>query len=183
MDIAFLLFLPMSGSTGMAVPARLVVGIMAVFAISELLISPIGLSVTTKLAPEAFRADDGAVLLLRRAWDVDVRCAGTLLRPGARICLLRNHRRDGHCRRHHCFRPRRQMARLMEGRALKRRGRLAQVGPTPRDSLTSADNDFPLVGRGCSSGQAARISESIDGSMLPPDRTMTVRPGGVEPRR
>jgi proton-dependent oligopeptide transporter, POT family len=29
---------------------------MAIFAISELLISPIGLSVTTKLAPEAFRA-------------------------------------------------------------------------------------------------------------------------------
>ena len=29
---------------------------MAVFAVSELLISPIGLSVTTKLAPEAFRA-------------------------------------------------------------------------------------------------------------------------------
>lgn len=34
----------------------LVVAIMAMFAISELLISPIGLSVTTKLAPEAFRA-------------------------------------------------------------------------------------------------------------------------------
>ena len=34
----------------------LVVGIMAVFAVSELLLSPIGLSVTTKLAPEAFRA-------------------------------------------------------------------------------------------------------------------------------
>jgi dipeptide/tripeptide permease len=35
---------------------RLVVGIMAVFAVSELLLSPIGLSITTKLAPEAFRA-------------------------------------------------------------------------------------------------------------------------------
>ena len=34
----------------------LVVAIMAVFAVSELLLSPIGLSVTTKLAPEAFRA-------------------------------------------------------------------------------------------------------------------------------
>ena len=54
--MAFLLFLPMSGTTGRAVPALLVVGIMAVFAISELLLSPIGLSVTTKLAPEAFRA-------------------------------------------------------------------------------------------------------------------------------
>jgi POT family proton-dependent oligopeptide transporter len=56
MGLAFLLFLPMSGTTGRAVPALLVVGIMAVFAISELLLSPIGLSVTTKLAPEAFRA-------------------------------------------------------------------------------------------------------------------------------
>ena len=56
MGLAFLLFLPTSGTTGKAVPALLVVGIMAVFAVSELLLSPIGLSVTTKLAPEAFRA-------------------------------------------------------------------------------------------------------------------------------
>ena len=56
MGLAFLLFLPMSGTTGKAVPALLVVAIMAAFAVSELLLSPIGLSVTTKLAPEAFRA-------------------------------------------------------------------------------------------------------------------------------
>ncbi|MFI5508272.1 peptide MFS transporter [Mycobacterium sp. NPDC051804] len=56
MGVAFLLFLPMAGTTGRAVPALWVLGIMAVFAISELLLSPIGLSVTTKLAPEAFRA-------------------------------------------------------------------------------------------------------------------------------
>ena len=56
MGVAFLLFLPMAGTTGKAVPALLVFGILAVFAISELLLSPIGLSVTTKLAPEAFRA-------------------------------------------------------------------------------------------------------------------------------
>lgn len=56
MGAAFLLFLPTAGSTGKVVPALLVVGIMAVFAISELLLSPIGLSVTTQLAPEAFRA-------------------------------------------------------------------------------------------------------------------------------
>ena len=55
MGLAFLLFLPTSGTTGKSVPALLVVGIMAVFAGSELLLSPIGLSVTTKLAPEAFR--------------------------------------------------------------------------------------------------------------------------------
>ncbi len=56
MGAAFLLFLPTAGSSGKVVPALLVVGIMAVFAISELLLSPIGLSVTTQLAPEAFRA-------------------------------------------------------------------------------------------------------------------------------
>ncbi|MGW4099431.1 peptide MFS transporter [Mycobacterium sp. NPDC004974] len=56
MGAAFLLFLPMAPSTGKVVPALLVAGIMVVFAVSELLLSPIGLSVTTKLAPEAFRA-------------------------------------------------------------------------------------------------------------------------------
>lgn len=34
---------------------------MVVFAISELLLSPVGLSVTTKLAPEAFRAQMMAI--------------------------------------------------------------------------------------------------------------------------
>jgi POT family proton-dependent oligopeptide transporter len=56
MGVAFLLFLPMASTSGQAVPALVVVAIMAVFAISELLISPIGLSVTTKLAPQAFRS-------------------------------------------------------------------------------------------------------------------------------
>ena len=56
MGAAFLLFLPFAGTTGKAVPALLVMGIMAVFAISELLLSPIGLAVTTQLAPDAYRA-------------------------------------------------------------------------------------------------------------------------------
>jgi POT family proton-dependent oligopeptide transporter len=56
MGLAFLLFLPMAGTTGRAVPALYIVGVMAVFAICELMLSPIGLSATTKLAPEAFRA-------------------------------------------------------------------------------------------------------------------------------
>lgn len=56
MGAAFLLFLPMAGSTGRSVPALVVVAIMAVFAVSELMLSPIGLSVTTQLAPNAFRA-------------------------------------------------------------------------------------------------------------------------------
>ena len=56
MGLAFLLFLTMAGTTGRSVPALVVVAIMAVFAVSELMLSPIGLSVTTQLAPNAFRA-------------------------------------------------------------------------------------------------------------------------------
>jgi POT family proton-dependent oligopeptide transporter len=64
MGLAFLLFLPTSGTTGKTVPALLVMGIMAVFAVSELRLSPIGLSVPTKLAPEAFRAQMMALYFL-----------------------------------------------------------------------------------------------------------------------
>ncbi|MDT7640772.1 MAG: proton-dependent oligopeptide transporter, family [Pseudonocardiales bacterium] len=56
MGVAFLLFLVFAGNTGKTTPAIAVFFIMGVFAISELMLSPIGLSVTTKLAPEAFRA-------------------------------------------------------------------------------------------------------------------------------
>jgi POT family proton-dependent oligopeptide transporter len=38
------------------VPALLVMTVLGGFAVSELMLSPIGLSVTTKLAPTAFRA-------------------------------------------------------------------------------------------------------------------------------
>jgi len=54
MGLAFLCFVPLANVS--AVPALVVLVILAVFAVSELLLSPIGLSVTTKLAPEAFRA-------------------------------------------------------------------------------------------------------------------------------
>ncbi len=56
MGAAFLLFLPFAGTTGRAVPALFIVAVMAGFAVSELMISPIGLAVTTQLAPDAFRA-------------------------------------------------------------------------------------------------------------------------------
>src|SRR5829696_1198350 len=56
MGIAFLLFLTMAGSTGQPSPALVVFFILAVFAMSEPMLSPIGLSVTTKLASDAFRA-------------------------------------------------------------------------------------------------------------------------------
>ena len=56
MGCAFLLFLTMAGTSGRSVPVLVVVAIMGAFAVSELLLSPIGLSVTTQLAPNAFRA-------------------------------------------------------------------------------------------------------------------------------
>jgi len=56
MGLAFLAFMAMAGTSGRSVPVLFVVAVMAGFAISELLLSPIGLSVTTQLAPDAFRA-------------------------------------------------------------------------------------------------------------------------------
>ncbi|MGI8814558.1 MAG: peptide MFS transporter [Pseudonocardia sp.] len=56
MGVAFLGFLLFAGGTGATTPALAVLVILGVFAVSELMLSPIGLSVTTKLAPEAFRA-------------------------------------------------------------------------------------------------------------------------------
>jgi POT family proton-dependent oligopeptide transporter len=56
MGAAFLLFLIFTGSEGATTPALAVLFILALFAVSELMLSPIGLSVTTKLAPEQYRA-------------------------------------------------------------------------------------------------------------------------------
>lgn len=64
MGAAFLLFVPLAGTTGRSVPALVVLFIMAAFAVSELLISPIGLAVSTQLAPEHFRAQMMALYFL-----------------------------------------------------------------------------------------------------------------------
>lgn len=64
MGVAFWLFVPLAGTEGRAVPALLVLFVMAVFAVSELLLSPIGLAVTTQLAPELFRAQMMALYFL-----------------------------------------------------------------------------------------------------------------------
>ncbi|WP_416564750.1 peptide MFS transporter [Nocardia testacea] len=64
MGTAFLLFVPLAGTTGRSVPALAVLFIMALFAVSELLISPIGLAVSTQLAPEHFRAQMMALYFL-----------------------------------------------------------------------------------------------------------------------
>lgn len=55
MGVCFLLFLPMAGGSGRTSPALAVAAILLLFAVAELMLSPIGLSVSTKLAPNAFQ--------------------------------------------------------------------------------------------------------------------------------
>ncbi|PXX68623.1 POT family proton-dependent oligopeptide transporter [Nocardia tenerifensis] len=78
MGIAFLLFVPLAGFSGATVPALLVFVVMGGFAISELLLSPIGLSVTTQLAPEAFRAQMMALYFF--SLGIGTSMSGTLAR-------------------------------------------------------------------------------------------------------
>ncbi|MEU0529010.1 peptide MFS transporter [Amycolatopsis tolypomycina] len=52
---AFLLFLPMAGGGPGSAPLLGLIGILLMFTVAELLLSPVGLSLSTKLAPEAFR--------------------------------------------------------------------------------------------------------------------------------
>jgi len=64
MGIAFLLFLPFAGSGPNSVPLLGLTGIILVFTIAELLLSPVGLSVSTKLAPAAFQTQMVALFFL-----------------------------------------------------------------------------------------------------------------------
>ncbi|HET6499621.1 MAG TPA: oligopeptide:H+ symporter [Amycolatopsis sp.] len=64
MGVAFLLFLPMAGGGPNSAPLLGLVGILLTFTIAELLLSPVGLSVSTKLAPEAFRTQMVALFFL-----------------------------------------------------------------------------------------------------------------------
>lgn len=64
MGVAFLLFLPMAGGRANSAPLLGIIGILLVFTISELLLSPVGLSVSTRLAPRAFRTQMVALFFL-----------------------------------------------------------------------------------------------------------------------
>ncbi len=64
MGAAFLLFIPWSGNGPATTPFLVIVMILFVFTIAELLLSPVGLSVTTKLAPAAFRTQMVALFML-----------------------------------------------------------------------------------------------------------------------
>ena len=64
MGAAFLLFLPFVGGRPNSTPLLALVGIVFVFTVAELLLSPVGLSVTTKLAPPAFQTQMVALFFL-----------------------------------------------------------------------------------------------------------------------
>jgi POT family proton-dependent oligopeptide transporter len=64
MGIAFLLFLPFVGFGKNGTPLIALVGILFVFTIAELLLSPVGLSASTKLAPAKFRTQMVALFFL-----------------------------------------------------------------------------------------------------------------------
>ena len=64
MGVAFLLFLPFAGGGKNSTPLLAMVGILFVFTIAELLLSPVGLSVSTKLAPARFHAQMVALFFL-----------------------------------------------------------------------------------------------------------------------
>lgn len=64
MGVAFLLFLPMAGGGPNSAPLLGLVGILLVFTLAELLLSPVGLSLATKLAPEVFRTQMVALFFL-----------------------------------------------------------------------------------------------------------------------
>jgi len=64
MGIAFLLFLPFAGGGANSTPILAIIGILFVFTVAELLLSPVGLSVSTKLAPKSFRTQMVALFFL-----------------------------------------------------------------------------------------------------------------------
>jgi POT family proton-dependent oligopeptide transporter len=64
MGLAFLLFLPWAGGVGPTTPMLAVAIILLVFAIGELLISPVGLSLATKISPKVFRSQTVALYFL-----------------------------------------------------------------------------------------------------------------------
>ena len=64
MGVAFLLFLPFVGGGANSTPLLAMIGILFAFTIAELLLSPVGLSVSTKLAPAAFTTQMVALFFL-----------------------------------------------------------------------------------------------------------------------
>lgn len=78
MGLAFLMFLPFAGGTGNTTPLLMLVLILLTFSVAELLLSPVGLSLSTKLAPKAFRTQMVALNFLSVA--LGTATAGALAR-------------------------------------------------------------------------------------------------------
>ncbi|HWG98273.1 MAG TPA: oligopeptide:H+ symporter [Pilimelia sp.] len=78
MGVAFLLFLPLAGGGPNSAPLLALVGILLVFTVAELLLSPVGLSLSTKLAPTAYRTQMVALFFLSVA--LGTAMSGTLAR-------------------------------------------------------------------------------------------------------
>lgn len=76
--VGFLLFLPMAGGGPNSAPLVGLVGVLLVITIAELLLSPVGLSLATKLAPEVFRTQMVALFYLSVA--VGTALSGVLAR-------------------------------------------------------------------------------------------------------
>ncbi len=64
MGLAFLAFIPMSGGGANSAPFLGLVGVLFLFTVAELLLSPVGLSLATKLAPAIFRTQMVALFFL-----------------------------------------------------------------------------------------------------------------------
>jgi len=73
---AFWLFLPFANGGPNSTPVLALIGILFVFTVAELLLSPIGLSASTKLAPKAYRTQMIALFFLSSALGTTI--AGTL---------------------------------------------------------------------------------------------------------
>jgi POT family proton-dependent oligopeptide transporter len=76
MGIAFLSFIPMSGGGANSAPLLGLVGILLLFTFAELFLSPVGLSLSTKLAPKKFHTQMVALFFLSVA--LGTAMAGTL---------------------------------------------------------------------------------------------------------
>ena len=76
MGVAFLLFLPWAGGTGNTTPVLAIVLIMLVFALAEMNLSPVGLSLSTRIGPDLFRSQ--AVALFYLSISLGSALAGTM---------------------------------------------------------------------------------------------------------
>ncbi|KOS55147.1 peptide MFS transporter [Rhodococcus rhodochrous] len=76
MGVAFLCFIPMSGGGPNSAPVLGLAGILLLFTFAELLLSPVGLSLATKLAPRNFHTQMVALFFLSVA--LGTAMAGTL---------------------------------------------------------------------------------------------------------